>query len=122
MKALSAASTIIAGLTLVTCSYLHASSLAPAGSNVQPAPTQQTDTTANYRLLASQYRQKEQVYRAKAAEEKVEWDRRKQITGSIAEKYPRPVDSARNLYEYYAAKAEQSAQKATEFETRAGLR
>ncbi|MGO9775264.1 MAG: hypothetical protein ACLPM3_01600 [Terracidiphilus sp.] len=58
-----------------------------------------------YAALAGYYGAQKADYLRQAAEEKKEWERRSQnITGSFA-KYPRPVDSARNLYEYYMYKA-----------------
>jgi hypothetical protein len=60
---------------------------------------------AQYAVLANYYGERQADYLHQAAEEKKEWERRSQnITGAQA-KYPRPVDSARNLYEYYMYKA-----------------
>src|SRR5580692_10220004 len=58
-----------------------------------------------YKALAGYYEQEENRYARLAADEKQEWDRRSSqpIVGTLA-KYPRPVDSARNLYEYYMYK------------------
>jgi hypothetical protein len=61
-----------------------------------------------YRTLASYYNQEQSKYLQLAADEKKEWERRSQNGTSIAAKYPRPVDSARNLYEYYMYKASKS--------------
>jgi hypothetical protein len=58
-----------------------------------------------YRALASYYGQQQTSYMKQAAEEKQEWVRRSQNIVGVAAKYPRPVDSARNLYEYYMYKA-----------------
>jgi hypothetical protein len=58
-----------------------------------------------YKSLANYYGERQKDYLQKAAEEKKEWERRSQnIVGTLA-KYPRPVDSARNLYEYYMIRA-----------------
>jgi hypothetical protein len=63
---------------------------------------------AQYAVLASYYGERKTDYLRQAAEEKTEWERRSQnITGVLA-KYPRPVDSARNLYEYYMYKASEA--------------
>jgi len=62
------------------------------------APTQ-------YAVLASYYGAQKADYLHQAAEEKKEWERRAQNVTGVAAKYPRPVDSARNLYEYYMYKA-----------------
>ena len=54
-----------------------------------------------YRALASYYGEQQTSYMKQAAEEKHEWVRRSQNIVGVAAKYPRPVDSARDLYEYY---------------------
>ena len=60
---------------------------------------------AQFMVLASYYGAQKADYLRQAAEEKKELERMSQnITGNSA-KYPRPVDSARNLYEYYMYKA-----------------
>jgi len=63
---------------------------------------------AQYTALASYFGKQHDNYLQKAAEEKKEWERRSQNVTSAAAKYPRPVDSARNLYEYYMYKATQA--------------
>ena len=60
---------------------------------------------AQYTVLASYYGVQKVDYLRQAAEEKKEWERRsKNVSGAFG-KYPRPVDSSRNLYEYYMYKA-----------------
>ena len=44
-----------------------------------------------------------------AAEEKALMEERSQNTSGIAQKYPRPVDSARYLWEYYTLMAQESS-------------
>jgi|ERR1039457_3117577 hypothetical protein len=61
-----------------------------------------------YKALASFYGQEHDKYQKMATEEKKEWDRRSQNVMGVAAKYPRPVDSARNLYEYYMYKASEN--------------
>ena len=62
-----------------------------------------------YKALAGYYGQEQAKYARLAAEEKTEWERRSnQPIVSILAKYPRPVDSARNLYEYYTYKASEN--------------
>ena len=58
-----------------------------------------------YISLASYYGERQKTYLQKAADEKVEWERRSQNVVGMMAKYPRPVDSAKNLYEYYMAEA-----------------
>jgi hypothetical protein len=76
-------------------------------------------TTDQYQQLASYFRSQQAIYNSKAAAEKAEWDRRKAITASPALKYPSPADSARNLYDYYASKANQMASLAQSYEQHA---
>jgi len=61
-----------------------------------------------YKALASYYGDRQKDYLQKAAEEKKEWERRSQNVTGIMAKYPRPVDSARNLYEYYMTRASEA--------------
>lgn len=79
----------------------------------------QAHTPEQYGTLATYFRQKEKLFRDKAAEEKVEWDRRKQATLALGKKYPSSADSARNLYDYYSYKADQMASSAAVYEARA---
>jgi hypothetical protein len=62
-------------------------------------------TPAQYTGLASYYGAQKADYLRLAAEEKKEWERRSKNVAVAFGKYPRPVDSARNLYEYYLYKA-----------------
>jgi hypothetical protein len=62
-------------------------------------------TPEQYLALASYFGKRQKDYLQLAAEEKQELARRSQNIVGVAAKYPRPVDSARNLYEYYMYKA-----------------
>jgi len=65
-------------------------------------------TADQYKTLAGYYGTRHEGYLQQAVEEKKEWERRsKNVSGAFA-KYPRPVDSARNLYEYYMYKASEA--------------
>jgi len=61
-----------------------------------------------YRSLAGYYGERQRSFLDKAAAEKAEWERRSENVSGILAKYPRPVDSARNLYEYYMAEANEA--------------
>jgi len=63
---------------------------------------------AQYAVLASYYGARKVDYLRQAAEEKKEWERRSKNVSGAFSKYPRPVDSARNLYEYYLYKASEN--------------
>jgi hypothetical protein len=93
----------------------------------QPAPAQisrqelhslirNAHDAAGYRQLASYYRQQETQYRAQATAELAERNRRAQNTMGSAQKYPRPVDSAQNLYESYQYQADHAAAQAQHYE------
>ena len=71
---------------------------------------------AQYKQLADYFRQQETQYRAQAAAELVERNRRAQYTMGTAQKYPRPVDSAQNLYESYLYQADRAAAQAKHYE------
>jgi hypothetical protein len=68
-----------------------------------------------FQALAAYYGERQKNYLLQAAKEKKEWERLSYNTVSMAAKYPRPVDSARNAYEYYMAKASESGAKESEF-------
>ena len=67
-------------------------------------------TPEQYSELASYYANQQSEYVQQARAEKQEWIRRNESIVSIAAKYPRPVDSARYLYEYYAYQASKAGQ------------
>ena len=98
-------------LSLAVTGIANAQSTASAdsGAKYTQAQVKQLELTANtssqYRVLAAYYGEQNKSYLQKAAEEKKEWERRSQNVMGVAAKYPRPVDSARNLYEYYMYKA-----------------
>jgi hypothetical protein len=77
---------------------------------------QNANTPGQYSVLAGYYGKQQKDYAQLAAEEKQEWMRRSQNIVSIAAKYPRPVDSARYLYEYYAYKASEAGSRAAKYE------
>jgi hypothetical protein len=80
-----------------------------AGVQYTKAEIKQMTATAHtadqYKTLASYYGAKRDSYLQQAAKAKMDWEAKsKNVTGRIG-KYPRPMDSARNLYEYYMSKA-----------------
>lgn len=77
---------------------------------------QSARTADDYASLASYFRWREEQFQQQAHGELAEWDRRSQFVGSIAEKYPRPVDSSRNRYEYFSYEAQQMSEKAAYYE------
>ena len=76
---------------------------------------QSAHTPDQYRALADYYGQQERTYMQQATAERLEWIRRGQNTTAVAAKYPRPVDSARYLYESYAYKESEAGKLANKF-------
>jgi len=110
----------VLSIALVTAAASTAFAM-PADKSSQPSAGQlkqmakDAHTPEQYTALAQSYSQLQKSYLEKATEEKQEWDRRSQNIMSIAAKYPRPVDSARNLYEYYAYKASEAGALASKY-------
>ena len=95
-----------------TGSSMVAASAAETGDHYTKAQMKELARKAHapeqYKLLAHYYGERQKNYLELAAEEKTEWERRGHNVSGILAKYPRPVDSARNLYEFYMAKASES--------------
>ena len=77
---------------------------------------QEAHTTQQYQALASYFRSRQQTFEQQAQSEKAEWERRSQNVMGPAAKYPRPVDSSRNRYEYFTYEAQQMSQQAAHYE------
>jgi hypothetical protein len=73
-------------------------------------------SVAEYKELAGYFRQQEAEYRAKAADEKTELDRRAQVNAGLYQKYPRPVDVAQSRYDSYLANANSAALQAQHYD------
>ena len=91
-----------------------------AQSSAQPSNTARYSKSEIKQMvhdaLAQYFRSQQLADEQQAQSEKTEWERRSQnVTGSAA-KYPRPVDSSRNRYEYYAYEAQQMGQQAEYYE------
>lgn len=74
-------------------------------------------TAQQYQMLASYFKARQTSFEAQAQTEKQEWERRIQNTTGSYQKYPRPVDSSRNWYQYLIYKADQMGQQAAHFES-----
>jgi hypothetical protein len=100
-------------LALIGAGSAHGSSAAVQnGDRVSKAQLKQMAREAHspeqYKAVAHYYDIEQKDYLSQAADEKQEWIRRSQITTSLYAKYPKPADSARNLYEYYVEKASEA--------------
>lgn len=73
-------------------------------------------TAQQYHDLASYFRERQQYFDQQAQSEKIEWDRRSQITAASYQKFPRPADSSRNRYDYFTYEAQQMASQADHFD------
>jgi len=102
--------TCILSLTFTCVGYAQGMASSPEnGAHYTKAQLKQlvqnAHTPEQYTALASYFNEQKSNYLQQAAEEKREWESRGQNVMGMAAKYPRPVDSARNLYEYYIYKA-----------------
>ncbi len=73
-------------------------------------------TAAQYKALATYFSSQQKSYEQRAAEEKQEWERRSQVNAALYRKYPRPEDSSRNRYEYFAYEAQQMNAQASHYQ------
>jgi hypothetical protein len=73
-------------------------------------------TPEQYRALAAYFEHRKVSFQDQAAQMKDEWNRRSQNVVGSAAKYPRPVDSARNLYEYYTSEADEAGVLQAQYE------
>jgi spore coat polysaccharide biosynthesis protein SpsF (cytidylyltransferase family) len=78
--------------------------------------TKEAHTQSQYQALAEHFRNQQQRFQQQAHSEEQEWVRRSQFTVGVAQKYPRPADSAKNLYDYYAYEADQNGKLAAQYE------
>jgi hypothetical protein len=87
-------------------SYAQATSDKPTLTSTEVKRLEKTSPSQDDSLrLVSYYALRQHKYQQRANEERKEWERRSRNITCIAAKYPRPVDSARNLYEYNLLKA-----------------
>ena len=111
---------ITAGYALVSFAQSNATPPAAAGAHYSGAELRRLERAAHtpqqYHVLASFSRGQQESYRQRATEEKQEWERRSVDVSGPAAKSPRPVNSARNLYEYYAQMADRAGQLASHYQ------
>ena len=113
------------GVGVIIAMFVIAFNVAPAQTASAPRYThselrkmvQEAHTEQQYKELASYFRSRQQAFEQQAQVEKVEWSRRSQNVTSMAAKYPRPVDSSRNRYEYFIYEAGKMSQQAEHYES-----
>ena len=117
MKLISA-TTLIAVLSIASLGRAYAgdSANSPYSKAELHKLVSEAHTADQYRALAEYFRAQESRYQQLAHTEKTEWSLRAQNVTSNAAKYPRPVDSSRNRYEYFIYKAGQMNQQAMHYE------
>ena len=69
-----------------------------------------------YRALAIYFSAQKTSFELQAQSEKEEWERRSQDVTGAAAKYPRPVDSSRNRFEYFSYEADQMNLQAAKYQ------
>jgi hypothetical protein len=110
---------VAAGLVIAAGNAWCAGALPPGGAPVSTTQIKQiireAHTADQYRTIAAYYDERHAKFSKEAADEKMEWVRRSENTSGPAGKYPRPVDVARNLYDYYAHEADEAAMQASKF-------
>lgn len=110
--------TLAATLVAIMIGVAHAAT--PTVNSLSPMEVNEmirsAHTAQEYRALAGYFRSRQQSFEQKAASEKQEFDRRSQNISGPSAKYPRPVDSSRNRYEYFTYEAAQMKQEAVHFE------
>jgi hypothetical protein len=72
-------------------------------------------TVEQYTVLSDYYATQQRMYKRKAAEEMHQWALRSEVITPLSEKWPRPVDSSRNRYEYFEFKVAQAGQLCTKY-------
>jgi len=77
---------------------------------------QSAHTTEDYLTLASYFRWRQQQLGQQAHDELVFWAQRSMNVSLEAAKYPRPVDSSKNRYEYFTYEAQKMSQRAAFYE------
>ncbi|MGA2049834.1 MAG: hypothetical protein ABSG96_19210 [Terracidiphilus sp.] len=76
---------------------------------------QSARTPDQYSVLADYFGNQQKYFHQQAAAERREWIQRSQNVWVVSAKYPRPADSARNQYEYYAHKELEAGERAKKF-------
>jgi hypothetical protein len=109
MKGRFIATTILTLALIGAVSAQGSVAAAQDGDHVSKAQLKQMAREAHspeqYEALANYYDIQQKDYLKQARDARHEWISRIQFTTSLYAKYPRPADSARNLYESYVEKA-----------------
>lgn len=93
-----------------------ASLTTPASEHEMHSLMKSAHSGDQYRQLAAYFHQREADYRAKATAENTELDRLPEANARMAQKYPRPADSAQYRYELYVSSASKAAALAERYD------
>ncbi|HTB96916.1 MAG TPA: hypothetical protein VK716_07890 [Terracidiphilus sp.] len=112
------ATTIVAALSIasITLGYADESASQKFSKEELHKLVREAHSVDQYRQLASYFRARQIKLQQQAQAERAEWQRRSQDISSVSMKYPRPVDSSRNRYEYFMYEAGQMDQEASHYE------
>lgn len=109
----------VASMIVLVVGMAHAEPNIGAGYSRAELQTmiRSANSPQQYQALATYFRSQQDALEKRAQAEKAEWSRRSQVTAAVYEKYPRPVDSSQNRYEYLAYEASQMGQRAAHYES-----
>jgi hypothetical protein len=107
---------MLLSVTSLAAVFAQSAQAAAMRTHESNSPARSGVNSAQYAELAGYFHQQEAKYRAEAAAEKIERDRRAQINAGMMQKYPRPVDSAQYSYASYLQRADNAALQARHYD------
>ncbi len=108
---------------VLACAVASGSSraAAPPAQNLSHAQlkkmVQNAHSAEDYLTLASYFRWRQQQFEQQAHDELLFWAQRSMNVSLEAAKYPRPVDSSRNRYEYFVYEAQKMSAQAEHYQS-----
>jgi hypothetical protein len=116
MKVMSIAMLLVVALTGAIVVVVAEPSSTPSYSKAEVKQMMRDARTAQqYRLLADYFGTQQKKFAEQTRTEKEEWARRSQNVSGLAAKYPRPVDSSKNRYEYFSYEADQMGEQSSHY-------
>jgi len=116
MRNMQSAIACAAGILLVSGVCMGQPASASYGHAELKKMINEAHTAEQYKALAVYFRSQQKNYKQKAAAEMHEWARRSEVNAPLYQKYPRPVDSSRNRYEYFTYEAHQMNAQFTHYQ------
>jgi hypothetical protein len=108
---------------LVACTVFAGTARAESSTSPNLSRTElkkmmrEAHTTEQYMSLASYFRWRQQQFQQQAHDELVFWAQRSMNVSLAAVKYPAPVDSSKNRYEYFTYEAQKMGAQAAHYES-----